>query len=118
MAQAQVRAKGSVKECLRELFDAERRNAEKIQLHALGLTEDDELPPYPHQHFPMALYRKDEGGELEEIHVADEKAETEARKAGFTTLAEALHPPAPETPEKKPAPETKPEAQTDPAKKS
>jgi hypothetical protein len=56
MANAHVRANGSVKQAVAEFFDAERRNAAFIEKHRLGLSPDDDLPPYRHQDFPRALY--------------------------------------------------------------
>jgi hypothetical protein len=101
--QAKVKTKGSVKETIREFFDAEKRNGEKIQLHALGLTEDDDLPPYVHTHFPKALYRPtDHFGvpgatlleQFDEVHAADEAEEADYRQQGFMDLKDAVKPDA------------------------
>ena len=85
---AQVKAHGSTRDAVRNFFETETRNAEKIQRHTLGLTEDDELPPYVYQDFPKAMYPEDEGGDP--IIVADYNEEQKRSAEGyFATLAEA-----------------------------
>ena len=85
---AQVRAVGSARDATRNFFDSEVRNDEKQRRVTLGLTEDDELPPYVHQDYPKALYPETEGDDP--IVVANPEEEAVKLHAGyFATLAEA-----------------------------
>jgi hypothetical protein len=59
MADARVRTTGSTRDAVKEFFAAERRNGERIQKFDLGLTDDDELPPYVHQDYPKSMYAPD-----------------------------------------------------------
>lgn len=79
MANAHVRANGSVKQAVAEFFDAERRNAAFIEKHRLGLSPDDDLPVYRHQDFPRALY----GADGEMITVASHHEEKQKLKDGY-----------------------------------
>jgi hypothetical protein len=85
---AQVKAHGSTRDAVRNFFETEARNAEKVQRHVLGLSEDDELPAYVHQEFPKAMYPEQEGGDP--IVVEDEDEESKRTAEGyFASLAEA-----------------------------
>jgi len=88
MANSLVRATGSVREAVRETFEAERRNSVRIQKMELGLSDDDELPPYIHLDYPKALYPADP----EETPITVQTAAEEHRKVaqGYcSTYAEA-----------------------------
>lgn len=104
MPESSVRAQGSTRDAIREFFAAERRNAERIQKFNLGLTDEDELPPYVHQEYPKALYAPD--GET----IVVESAAEERRHIGegyYASLAEylaATEVEMPETEETAPAP--------------
>jgi hypothetical protein len=84
-----VRAQGSTRDAIREFWNTERRNGERIQKFNLHLSEDDELPPYvPEEHpYPKALYAPD--GET--IIVAGAQEERERLAEGYYgSLAECL----------------------------
>ena len=86
--QAQVRQSGSVRQAVQEFFAAERRNGEKIQKFELGLSDDDELPPYVHKDYPKAMHAIDG----DSCVVANLKEEQEKLQEGFySTYAEAQH---------------------------
>lgn len=85
---ARVKATGSTKEAVREFFVAEQRNSERIQKFNLGLSDEDELPPYTHQEYPKALYPENPDGET--IVVQSAKEEREKLALGYcASLAEA-----------------------------
>jgi hypothetical protein len=85
---AQVKTHGSTRDAVRNFFETEARNAEKIQRHVLELSEDDELPAYVYQEFPKAMYPEHEGDDP--IVVADEDEESKRAAEGyFASLAEA-----------------------------
>lgn len=85
---AQVKAHGSTRDAVRNFFETEVRNGEKIRKHELGLTDDDELPPYVHQDYPKAMYPAHEGDDTIVVQNADEEAKR-SHEGFFATLAEA-----------------------------
>lgn len=87
-AQAHVRASGSTRLAVREYFAGETKNAERIQKFNLGLTDDDDLPPYVHQDYPKAMYSPDS----DPIVVQNASEEREQQQEGYySSLAEMLH---------------------------
>jgi hypothetical protein len=83
-----VRAQGSTRDAIREVWATERRNAEKIQKFNLHLSEDEELPVYvPEEHpYPKALYAPD--GET--IVVGSAQEERERLAEGYYASLEAF----------------------------
>jgi hypothetical protein len=82
-----VRTSGSTMLAVQEFFGTERRNGDRIQKLNLGLSEDDELPPYVYQEFPKALYGPD--GETALARNAEEE-QAKLREGYFPTLEAAL----------------------------
>jgi hypothetical protein len=85
---ASVRAEGSTREAVKEFFAAEVKNAEKIQRHTLGLSDDEDVPPYVYQPYPKAMYPYAEG---DDPIVVENESQEQARidEGYFATLAEA-----------------------------
>lgn len=54
-----VMATGSARDAARAFFEQEARNFEKIRRHELGLTDEEELPQYFYQEYPLAMYPAD-----------------------------------------------------------
>lgn len=81
-----VRTTGSTRDAVREHFNAETRNAEKIKKHDLGLSDDEELPPYEHQEYPKAMHHADGSS----VIANNQDEEDEHQQSGFHgTLADA-----------------------------
>jgi uncharacterized protein with von Willebrand factor type A (vWA) domain len=81
-----LKTKGNVRQAVQEFFLSEARNWEKIHKKDLGLTDDDELPPYVHQEYPKVIY----DSELIPMEVHNAQEEQQMTGEGYySTLAEA-----------------------------
>jgi len=88
MPEPRVRSNGSVELARQEFFAAERRNDDKKRKAELGLSEDDELPPYVYQPYPKAMYAI---GNEDSITVKNAAEEQSKLKEGwYSSLDEAL----------------------------
>lgn len=88
MANAQIRNKGSYRDNVKQFFQAERDNTERILKAELGLREDEDLPAYKHQEYPKHMQLTADPGDYVVVNSAEEEQQAVANGA-FTSMAAA-----------------------------